>query len=148
VKRDQPQPQSEESAASSTWELDSDRSECQTSRVGALRDELGRLLSYQERHRRLLARLALVVIATALIDLAASVAIYELERGTKGTDIKTFGQAVFFTTVQLLTVSSQIKNPLTPAGRVLDVALELWAVMVVAGSAGAIATFFQSSDTS
>jgi hypothetical protein len=116
--------------------------------VGALRDELGRLLSYQERHRRLLARLALVVIATALIDLAASVAIYELERGTKGTDIKTFGQAVFFTTVQLLTVSSQIKNPLTPAGRVLDVALELWAVMVVAGSAGAIATFFQSSDTS
>jgi hypothetical protein len=116
--------------------------------VGALRDELGRILSYQERHRRLLARLGLVVIATALIDLAASIVMYELEHGTKGTDIKTFGQAVFFTTVQLLTVSSQIKNPLTPAGRVLDVALELWAVVIVAGSAGAIATFFQSSDNS
>ena len=86
--------------------------------------------------------------ATALIDLGASIVMYELEHGTKGTDIKTFGQAVFFTTVQLLTVSSQIKNPLTPAGRVLDVALELWAVVVVAGSAGAIATFFQSSDNS
>jgi hypothetical protein len=55
---------------------------------------------------------------------------------------------LFFTTVQLLTVSSQIKNPLTPWGRVVDVVLELWAVVVVAGSAGAIATFFQSADSS
>ena len=116
--------------------------------MGALRDELGRLLSYQERHRRLLARLGLVVIATALIDLAASIVMFELEHATKGTEITTFGQAVFFTTVQLLTVSSQIKNPLTPGGRVLDIALELWAVVIVAGSAGAIATFFQSSDAS
>lgn len=45
----------------------------------------------------------------------------------------------------LLTVSSQLKNPLTSAGRVVDVALELWAV-VVAGSAGASASFFQSGD--
>jgi hypothetical protein len=49
--------------------------------------------------------------------------------------------------VQLLTVSSQIKNPLTPTGRLIDVALELWAVVVVAGSAGAVATFFQSCDS-
>ena len=57
--------------------------------MGALRDELGRILSYQERHRRLLARLGLVVFATALIDLAASIVMYELEHGTKGTE--TFG---------------------------------------------------------
>lgn len=72
---------------------------------------------------------------------------YLLERHAKGTDIKTFGQAAFFTTVQLLTVSSQIKNPLTVPGRLIDVALELWAVTAVAGSAGAIATFFQSADS-
>ena len=102
--------------------------------------------SYGERHRRLAARLALIVIATAAIDLLAAIAMYLLERHTKGTEIKTFGQAAFFTTVQLLTVSSQIKNPLTAAGRMIDIALELWAVIVVAGSAGAIATFFQSSD--
>jgi hypothetical protein len=115
--------------------------------VSALGEELGRLLSFQEHHRRLLARLALIVIATAAIDLMAAVAIYLLERHAKGTEIKTFGAAAFFTTVQLLTVSSQIKNPLTATGRVIDIALELWAVIVVAGSAGAIATFFQSSDS-
>jgi hypothetical protein len=48
--------------------------------------------------------------------------------------------------VQLLTVSSQIKNPVTPWGRAVDVVLELWAVLVVAGSAGAIAAFFTSAD--
>jgi hypothetical protein len=115
--------------------------------VTAIREELGRLLSYQEQHRRLLARLALLVIATATVDMVAAVAMYLLERHAKGTEIKTFGQAAFFTTVQLLTVSSQIKNPLTVPGRVIDIALELWAVTVVAGSAGAIATFFQSSDS-
>jgi hypothetical protein len=77
---------------------------------------------------------------------AGTFAIFLFERHAKGTDIHTFGDALFFTTVQLLTVSSQIRNPLTPAGRIVDVALEIWAVLVVAGSAGAIATFFQSGD--
>jgi hypothetical protein len=108
---------------------------------------VGRLTSYEERHRRLFARLTLIVIATVVLDLLAAGAMYLLERHANGTEIKTFGQAAFFTTVQLLTVSSQIKNPLTPAGRVIDIGLELWAVVVVAGSAGAVATFFQSSDS-
>jgi hypothetical protein len=64
------------------------------------------------------------------------------------TEIYTIGQALFFVTTQLLTVSSSMANPLTVAGRVVNVVLELWAVLVVAGSAGAIASFFQSSDRS
>jgi hypothetical protein len=111
-----------------------------------IREELTRLTTYTERHRRLYARLALVLAATAAIDVAGTFAIFLFERHAKGTDIHTFGDALFFTTVQLLTVSSQIRNPLTPAGRIVDVALEIWAVLVVAGSAGAIATFFQSGD--
>ena len=49
--------------------------------------------------------------------------------------------------MQLLTVSSQLKNPLSSAGRIVDIFLEIWAVVVVAGSAGAIASFFQSHDS-
>jgi len=103
-------------------------------------------MSYEERHRRLLARLAVVVAATLVLDVLGTVAIYLFERHAQGTEVKTFGDALFFTTVQLLTVSSQLKNPLTTAGRIVDVLLELWAVIVVAGSAGAIAAFFQASD--
>ena len=114
--------------------------------MSAIGEELARLTRFEERHRRLLARLWLVVLATAVIDLVGTVAIYFLERHAHGTEVKTFGDALFFTTVQLLTVSSQLKNPLTAAGRVVDVLLELWAVVVVAGSAGAVAAFFQSGD--
>lgn len=114
--------------------------------MSAIGQELARLGRFEERHRRLCARLFLVVAATVVLDAVGTVAVYFLERHAKGTEIKSFGDAVFFTTVQLLTVSSQIKNPLTGWGRVVDVALEIWAVVVVAGSAGAIAAFFQKGD--
>lgn len=117
-------------------------------RVSAISEELHRLLAYEERHRRLLARLALVLIATAAVDAAGTLAIYFCERHAHGSQVKSLGDALFFTTVQLLTVSSQLPNPFTPAGRVVDVALEVWAVIVVAGSAGAIAAFFQNADRS
>ena len=115
--------------------------------VGAIGEEVQRLFSFEERHRRLLARLTLVVAATAVIDLFGAAAIYFLERHAHGTQVQSVGQAFFFTTVQLLTVSSQLRNPVTPAGRAVDVALELWAVIVVAGAAGAIAAFFQNADS-
>ena len=109
-------------------------------------DELGRIMSWSERHRRLVSRLILVLALTAVVDLVGSFAVYAFEHGARGGDIHSVGDAFFFTTVQLLTVSSQIRNPLTAGGRIVDVVLELWAVIVVAGSAGAIASFFQSSD--
>jgi hypothetical protein len=112
-----------------------------------IRDEVSRLTTWEERHRRLISRLAIVLLLTAVVDLAGTLLIYATERHVEGTDIHSMGDALFFTTVQLLTVSSQIKNPLTAAGRVVDVALEVWAVIVVAGSAGAIASFFQMGDS-
>jgi hypothetical protein len=50
--------------------------------------------------------------------------------------------------VQLLTVSSQIKNPVTSGGKVVDVVLEIWAIFVVTAVAGSVATFFSSGDSS
>lgn len=93
----------------------------------------------------LVQRLLLVLVLTAIVDLVGTILVYVFERGVHGGDIHSFGDALFFTTVQLLTVSSQIRNPLTAAGRVVDVLLEVWAVIVVAGSAGAMASFFQSA---
>jgi hypothetical protein len=109
-------------------------------------EELARLLRWEERHRRLVARLLLVLAATAVVDAVGTILVYALERHARGSDIHGLFDAFFFTTVQLLTVSSQIRNPLTTGGRIVDIALEVWAVVVVAGSAGAIASFFQSAD--
>jgi len=109
--------------------------------------ELRRIMSWEDRHRLLVSRLAVVLALTAVVDVIGTVLVYATERGVKGGEIHTFGDALFFTTVQLLTISSQIRNPLTAAGRVVDVGLEIWGVIVVAGSAGAIASFFQSADS-
>jgi hypothetical protein len=111
-----------------------------------LREELRRLLTWEERHRRLVARILLAMTLTLVVDAVGSVLIWHFERHVASTDIHGFGDAVFFTTVQLLTVSSQIKNPLTAGGRVVDVVLEVWALFVVTGIAGSFAAFFASTD--
>jgi hypothetical protein len=110
--------------------------------------ELRRIVAWEERHRRLVSRLLLVLALTVVIDVIGTGLVYAFERHTRQSEIHSLFDAFFFTTVQLLTVSSQIKNPLTTAGRVVDIFLEVWAVVVVAGSAGAIASFFQAGDSS
>jgi len=92
--------------------------------------------------RRILEALALV----AIVDAGGTVLMWLFERDAGRGEIHNLWDAFFFTTVQLLTVSSQIKNPLTAGGRIVDVVLEIWAVIVVAGSAGAIADFFSKSE--
>jgi hypothetical protein len=112
-----------------------------------IREELARLGTWEERHRRLVGRLLVVLLATLVVDVLGTVLIYAFERHVANGEIHNMFDAFFFTTVQLLTVSSQIRNPLTTWGRIVDIGLEIWAVIVVAGSAGAIASFFQSADS-
>ena len=109
-------------------------------------EELGRLANWGERHRRLIARILLALGLTAVVDVAGAILIWALERHAKGSEIHGIGDAFFFATVQLLTVSSQIKNPVTAAGKVVDVGLEIWALFVVTAVAGSFAAFFASAD--
>src|SRR5665811_1393176 len=84
-----------------------------------IREEMSRLFALEERHRRLLARLFLTLALTVVVFAAGAILTWVFESGQKGGDIHGFGDAIFFTIVQLLTVSSQIKNPLTVAGSCL-----------------------------
>jgi hypothetical protein len=92
--------------------------------------------------------LVLALAASTAVFTAGTILIWALESGRKGGDIHGLGDSAFFCAVQLLTVSSQIKNPLTLAGRIVDVGLEVWAIFVVTVVAGSFATFFSSGDSS
>jgi hypothetical protein len=94
-------------------------------------------------HRRLRDHLVTVAVATIGIDLVCATAGFLLERNASETEVKTFGSAIFWTTTQLLTVSSQLKNPISAGGRVLDVFMEVYAITVIATLAGAIGSFLQ-----
>ena len=111
-----------------------------------IREELRRLRKIEERHRRLWARLLIAFALTLLVFGAGSLLMWRFEIGKKGGDIHGYGDAAFFTAAQLSTVSSSMKNPVTTAGRVLDVSLEAWAVFVVTAAAGSFASFFRSGD--
>jgi hypothetical protein len=81
----------------------------------------------RERFRSRILRLAIVSVA---VDVLAGVLAYAFDKGSAHA----FGsvwEALFWTTTQLLTVSSQLPNPDRVATKLLDVALELYAIVVV-----------------
>jgi hypothetical protein len=88
--------------------------------------------------RRLLEALALVCI----VDGLGTLLMWLFEDGVGAGAIDNLWDAFFFTTVQLLTVSSQMPNPLTTGGRIVDIILELTALVLVSGIAGVFASFF------
>ena len=93
-------------------------------------------------HRHLRSRLVAVTAGALVLDAIGSVLMFLLERDVDRTDIHSFGDAVFFVTAQLLTVSSAMTNPLTTGGRIVDLVLELYAITVVATVAGSLGAFF------
>ena len=113
-----------------------------------IREELSRLFKYEERHRRLVARLLLALGLSVVVFVVGTTLIWAIESGQPGGDIHGVGDSAFFVIVQMLTVSSQIKNPLTSAGRIVDIGLEVWAIFVVTAVAGSFASFFGSGDSS
>jgi hypothetical protein len=105
--------------------------------------EVGMVLRGESRtHRFLRARLMFLVLATLVLDGVASLAMYLLEHDAPGSGFDDPGGALFWVTAQLTTVSSQLPNPVTTPGRVIDIALEVWAITVAATLAASLAAFF------
>jgi len=93
-------------------------------------------------HEHLRSRLVFLFVVSVLLDAVASVLVFLFERHAHGTGITTLGDAVFWTSTQLLTVSSQLPNPISTPARVLDVLLQAYAISVVAMLAGSFGAFF------
>jgi hypothetical protein len=112
-----------------------------------IRAELSRLLHYEERHRRLLARLVLMVALSLVVFALGTVLTWLTERDATGGRIHGIGDAAFFTATQLLTISSSLPDPVTTGGRIVDVGLEVWGIVVITAIAGSFAAFFNVGDS-
>ena len=107
------------------------------------RAEIGAVVRGDTRtHELLRSRLVFLLLATLILDAIASVLIFFFERHASGTEITNLGDSVFWTSTQLLTVSSQLRNPISTPARVLDVLLQAYAISVVALLAGSFGAFF------
>jgi voltage-gated potassium channel len=93
-------------------------------------------------HRHLRERLVVLMSVLVVVDVIGSFAIYFLERHAPMTEITTIGDSFFWTSAQLLTVSSQLHNPITTGGRILDIFFEFLSISVVTSLAGSFGSFF------
>jgi hypothetical protein len=93
-------------------------------------------------HRLLRRRILEALCLVAIVDAVGTLLMWIFENDASHGAIHNLWDAFFFTTVQLLTVSSQMPNPLTTGGRVVDIVLELTALFLVSGIAGVFASFF------
>jgi hypothetical protein len=92
-------------------------------------------------HETLRDRIAMAFSITLIFDLAMAAVMCWTEKGKAHPGISSFFTTFFWVTTQLLTVSSQMQNPVTTGGRIVDMFLELWAVSVVTALAGSFAAF-------
>jgi hypothetical protein len=88
--------------------------------------------------RRFRSRIAVLAGASVALDIVAAGLAKVFENGAAHA-FRTYFDALFWTTTQLLTVSSQLPNPERTATKVLDVVLEAWAIIVVASLAATFA---------
>ena len=95
-----------------------------------------------DEHTKFRRRLATTILVTLVVDAIGSVLMYVFEYQQHGSISSPF-KSFFWVTAQLLTVSSQMPNPLTTGGRSVDIFLEIWAITVVATVAASIAAFLQ-----
>jgi hypothetical protein len=93
-------------------------------------------------HEHLRDRLVAVTLVTLVVDAIGTILVYLLEHSASKSEITNLGDALFWTTAQLLTVSSQMSAPLTTGGRIVDLLLEAYAITVVATLAGSFGAFF------
>jgi hypothetical protein len=92
-------------------------------------------------HLHLRERLVVLIGSVLVLDAISSVLAWWFERDAPRSDIHHYGDALFWSTTQLITVSSQMRNPVTGPGMVLDVVIEFAGITIVAALAGSLGSF-------
>jgi hypothetical protein len=100
---------------------------------------LRRLREPRSANELLVARVTALAMVTVILVLAGAFVFYRLERNAPGTDVTTYGDALFWTSSQITTISSSLANPISPGGRILAVLIDLASFAVVSLLFGSIA---------
>jgi hypothetical protein len=87
----------------------------------------------------LFARVTVLAMVTVILVLAGAFVFYRLERSAPGSEVTTYGDALFWTSSQITTISSSLTNPISTGGRVFAVLIDLASIAVVSLLFGTIA---------
>lgn len=93
-------------------------------------------------HQSLRDRLVKAFVLTVVVDLVMAVCIYFTERQAPRTGVHNFGDALFWTTAQMTTLSSSLTNPISGWGKAVSIVIDIYAITVVSTLAGIFSAFF------
>ena len=85
--------------------------------------------------------LAEITFATIVVIAIGTLLVFLFERHSSGTAVTNIGDSLFWTTAQVLTISSAMPNPLTTGGRIVDVFLMAYAIVMI----GAVVAVFNKA---
>ena len=91
-----------------------------------------------ERFRQFRRNIADITAATVVVVAVGTPLVFLFERQSSGSEITNVGDSLFWTIAQVLTVSSAMPAPLTTGGRVVDVILMAYGVVMI----GAVVAVF------
>ena len=87
----------------------------------------------------LITRVTILAMVTVILVLVGGFVFYRLERSAPGSEVTTYGDALFWTSSQITTISSSLANPISTGGRIFAVLIDLASIAVVSLLFGSIA---------
>lgn len=118
------------------------KSETRRIELRVLRDIYDVLRAASPSHLHLRNRLSKAIALTLVVDIIGSALMYAAERQAPATQLHSFWDAFYWTTSQLVTISSTMPNPVTGIGQLICLVLNIYAITVVSTLAGMFSAFF------
>lgn len=92
--------------------------------------------------KRVIRRIAALFVFTVVVTFVCAGLMYAFERHAPDTQITSFGTALYWSAAQLLTLGSPLDDPVSIAGRVLSVFMDVYAVVIIGTLSGTLGAYF------
>jgi hypothetical protein len=93
-------------------------------------------------HRHLRNRLLALFVVTVVMTLIFALGMYLIEHNARGADIHSYATAVYWSTAQLLTYGSSLSDPVTHGGRILEIMMDVYGLVVIGTLTASIGAYF------
>jgi multisubunit Na+/H+ antiporter MnhG subunit len=109
---------------------------------GGFQNAVNILRAKTRTHRHLRNRLLALFIVTVVMTLLFALGMYLIERNARGADIHSYATAVYWSTAQLLTYGSSLSDPVTHGGRILEIMMDVYGLVVIGTLTASIGAYF------
>ena len=109
---------------------------------GGFQNALHILRAKTRTHRQLRNRLLALFFVTVVMTLLFALGMYLIEHNARGADIHSYATAVYWSTAQLLTYGSSLSDPVTHGGRILEVVMDVYGLVVIGTLTASIGAYF------